>query len=133
MLRRRRASVVTHAQRGDHVFLNFRNASCIALTTQARVNCATRATCPVHAGLDSGDVWCVLVIHRMDKNRFKLTFTYKHVDGGLTSLTGTRQLSCNHQSNNKSESMTHAANKFKGDWCVLCAAQIEFRRHLCFL
>ena len=59
-----------------------------------------------------------------------LSFTYNHFDGQVTSLT--RQPSCNHQSNNKSESMSHAANQFKGCWCVVCAAQIEFRRHLCF-
>ena len=56
-----------------------------------------------------------------------LSFTYNHFDGQVTSLT--RQPSCNHQSNNKSESMSHAANQFKGCWCVVCAAQIEFRRH----
>jgi hypothetical protein len=60
VLRRRRASVVTHALRGDHIF-EFRNVS-VALTAQARLNCAnTSDSCPCGADLDSGGVWCVVV------------------------------------------------------------------------
>ena len=57
MLRRRRASVVTHAQRaerGDQVFLNFENHDTVALTTQARVNCATREPPVLAQHFDSG-------------------------------------------------------------------------------
>ena len=54
----------------------------------------------------------------------QLSFKYKHVDGEVTGLT--RQLSVQPPSNNESENMTHSENGFKGCWCVVRAAQIQF-------